>query len=128
MASATRATSAQFLSGYPASGRSYSQSGHLVPSGSTLAASLNGAPAVQHSQNDGNHTDQAHGGMHSSCTWTSTSGDLGLLNDADEVEDRSVFVLEYNRLAKKVLVLRLVLGLVSNTAAAWNQAISPRRL
>lgn len=38
----------------------------------------------------------------SSHTWTSTSGDLGLLKDADETEDRAIFVQEYNRLAKKV--------------------------
>lgn len=36
-------------------------------------------------------------------SWTTSSGDLGLLNDADEVEDRSVFVHEYNKLAKQVL-------------------------
>ncbi|OAA57183.1 Rho GTPase activation protein [Cordyceps fumosorosea ARSEF 2679] len=39
--------------------------------------------------------------LFSSHTWTSTSGDLGLLKDADEVEDRAIFVQEYNRLAKK---------------------------
>lgn len=38
----------------------------------------------------------------SSGTWTTSSGELGLLNNADEVEDRDVFVQEYNRLAKKV--------------------------
>lgn len=38
----------------------------------------------------------------SSGTWTTSSGELGLLNNADEVEDRDVFVHEYNRLAKKV--------------------------
>ncbi len=42
--------------------------------------------------------------LFSSHTWTSTSGDLGLLRDADEVEDRAIFVQEYNRLAKKVWV------------------------
>ncbi|EGX87794.1 Rho GTPase activation protein [Cordyceps militaris CM01] len=41
--------------------------------------------------------------LFSSHTWTSTSGDLGLLKDADEVEDRAIFVQEYNRLAKKVV-------------------------
>ncbi|KAM3475469.1 hypothetical protein MY5147_003749 [Beauveria neobassiana] len=39
--------------------------------------------------------------LFSSHTWTSTSGDLGLLRDADEVENRAIFVQEYNRLAKK---------------------------
>lgn len=42
--------------------------------------------------------------MRSSQTWTTTSGDLGLLADADAVEDRAIFVYEYNRLAKKVSV------------------------
>jgi hypothetical protein len=36
-------------------------------------------------------------------TWTASSGELGLLSDTDELEDRAAFVLEYNRLAKKVL-------------------------
>ncbi|KAG6066881.1 hypothetical protein E4U32_005054 [Claviceps aff. humidiphila group G2b] len=44
----------------------------------------------------------------SSGTWTTSSGELGLLNNADEVEDRHVFVQEYNRLAKKHGVRPLV--------------------
>lgn len=40
--------------------------------------------------------------MRSSETWTTSSGELGLLADSDEVEDRAVFVHEYNRLARKV--------------------------
>ncbi|KAG5949174.1 hypothetical protein E4U53_006014 [Claviceps sorghi] len=44
----------------------------------------------------------------SSGTWTTSSGELGLLNNADEVEDRDVFVQEYNRLAKKHGVRQLV--------------------
>lgn len=43
----------------------------------------------------------------SSRTWTASSGDLGLLSDTDETEDRAVFVIEYNRLAKKVRMPRL---------------------
>ncbi|KFA46978.1 hypothetical protein S40293_09788 [Stachybotrys chartarum IBT 40293] len=40
--------------------------------------------------------------LRTSRTWTSSSGDIGLLgNDADQVEDRSAFVREYNGLAKK---------------------------
>lgn len=35
-------------------------------------------------------------------TWTSSSGDIGLLSGGDEVEDRQEFVGEYNRLAKRV--------------------------
>ncbi|KAM0270022.1 hypothetical protein ACHAQH_009582 [Verticillium albo-atrum] len=37
----------------------------------------------------------------SSATWTSSSGDLAMFSDTDEVEDRQHFVIEYNRLAKK---------------------------
>lgn len=40
--------------------------------------------------------------VRSSGTWTTSSGELGLLSNADEVDDRDVFVQEYNRLAKKV--------------------------
>lgn len=47
--------------------------------------------------------------LFSSHTWTSTSGDLGLLKDADEVEDRAIFVQEYNRLAKKHGIRPLIL-------------------
>jgi hypothetical protein len=42
------------------------------------------------------------GQAHSSRTWTASSGDLGLLSDTDELEDRAAFLIEYNRLAKKV--------------------------
>ncbi|KLU88751.1 hypothetical protein MAPG_07735 [Magnaporthiopsis poae ATCC 64411] len=37
----------------------------------------------------------------SSNTWTSSSADMALLSDTDEVEDRTWFVEEYNRLASK---------------------------
>lgn len=40
--------------------------------------------------------------MHTSKTWTTSSGDHNILNDTDELEDRAGFVQEYNRLAKKV--------------------------
>lgn len=40
--------------------------------------------------------------IRSSRTWTTSSGDLGFLSDADEVEDRTIFAQEYNRLAKNV--------------------------
>jgi hypothetical protein len=35
-------------------------------------------------------------------TWTTSSGDLGLMSDTDEFDDRALVVQEYNRLAKKV--------------------------
>jgi hypothetical protein len=37
-------------------------------------------------------------------TWSSSSGELGLLSDTDEIDDRSIFLQEYNRLAKKVRI------------------------
>ena len=40
--------------------------------------------------------------VRSSGTWTASSGELGLVSDTDEVDDRAVYVHEYNRLAKKV--------------------------
>lgn len=42
----------------------------------------------------------------SSITWSESSGDLGAHSDVDEVEDRSDFVNEYNKLAKKVCPMR----------------------
>ncbi|KAF4991717.1 hypothetical protein FDECE_13948 [Fusarium decemcellulare] len=39
--------------------------------------------------------------MRTSRTWTSSSGDHGVLSDTDELEDRAAYVQEYNRLAKK---------------------------
>lgn len=48
----------------------------------------------------GNNPDPAQ--FDSSTTWTSSSGDFGLLSDGDEVEAREDFVDEYNRTAKKV--------------------------
>jgi hypothetical protein len=38
----------------------------------------------------------------SSATWTSSSGDLVDLSDADDLEIRDEFVQEYNRVARKV--------------------------
>ncbi|KAG7083386.1 RhoGAP domain-containing protein [Colletotrichum scovillei] len=37
----------------------------------------------------------------SSATWTSSVGDLALVSDTDEIQDRRIFVQDYNRLAKK---------------------------
>ncbi|PNY29307.1 Rho-GTPase-activating protein 6 [Tolypocladium capitatum] len=39
--------------------------------------------------------------VRSSGTWTTSSGELGFLSDTDEVEDRAIYIHEYNRLAKK---------------------------
>ena len=43
-------------------------------------------------------------GCRRSNTWTSSTRDLGLLSERDEVDDREEFVDEYNRLEKKVMV------------------------
>ncbi|VUC24681.1 unnamed protein product [Clonostachys rosea] len=42
-------------------------------------------------------------------TWTTSSGDLGLMSDTDEFDDRALVVQEYNRLAKKHGVRLLVI-------------------
>lgn len=125
MASAARPASARSLSGRTAHGPG---SRRLVPSGSTLAASLPASSTIQRLHNNSTQNNLAHDDTHSSRTWTSTSGDVGLLNDADAVEDRSVFVLEYNRLAKKVgtLVLVLVARHVANSHTARHQTASCR--
>ncbi|KAH6675337.1 GTPase-activator protein for rho-like GTPases-like protein, partial [Plectosphaerella plurivora] len=51
-----------------------------------------------------------HGAFRSSATWTSSSGDLASFSDTDEIEDRTRFVLEYNRLAKKHGIRVMVMG------------------
>lgn len=50
-------------------------------------------------------TEPSRGESSSSGTWTATSGELGFLSDADKVDERSQFVQEYNRLAKRVGLL-----------------------
>lgn len=122
MASTARPASVQSLSGRPVHGPADSR--RLVPSGSTLAASLPASSTIQRHRNDG--TQIKHDDTRTSRTWTSTSGDIGLLNDADAVEDRSVFVLEYNRLAKKVgtLVFALAARHVANLQTARHKIVS----
>ncbi|KAL8371805.1 hypothetical protein RB595_001550 [Gaeumannomyces hyphopodioides] len=44
----------------------------------------------------------------SSNTWTSSSADMALLSDTDDVDDRTCFVEEYNRLASKYGIRPLV--------------------
>ncbi|KAF4969712.1 hypothetical protein FZEAL_10186 [Fusarium zealandicum] len=41
------------------------------------------------------------GHMHTSRTWTSSSGDLGILTDTEELDDRATYVQQYNHLAKQ---------------------------
>lgn len=49
-----------------------------------------------------NRDDRKSRALPSSATWTSSSGDLAIVSDTDEIQDRQIFVREYNRLAKKV--------------------------
>jgi hypothetical protein len=48
------------------------------------------------------HDTRANATSATSATWTSSSGDLADLSEADDVEVRDDFVQEYNRVAKKV--------------------------
>jgi len=72
---------------------------------------------------------------HSSSTWTTSSGGADLFDDVEGLEDRSIFVHEYNRLAKKVgsqtpSLTRAALlpdfGLIQS--AAWGPSPGARRL
>jgi hypothetical protein len=53
------------------------------------------------------------GVYHSSATWTSSSGDINLVSEVEEIDDRERFVDEYNRLAKKVF------GLLGSCSWSW---------
>jgi hypothetical protein len=77
--------------------RPHARSRRLAPRRSASAASLT------FPQSATMHNLTSRGAeMHSSRTWTTSSGELGLMSDTDELGDRAVFVQEYNRLAKKV--------------------------
>ncbi|PHH74830.1 hypothetical protein CDD80_2817 [Ophiocordyceps camponoti-rufipedis] len=66
--------------------------------------------------------------VRSSGTWTTSSGELGLLSDTDEVEDRAIFVHEYNRLAKKHGVRLLVVDDFSSDEQPGHDVVkSPER-
>lgn len=75
----------------------------------------------------GSHISRRHGAFRSSATWTSSSGDLAMFSDTDEIEDRTRFVLEYNRLAKKVRVSDTLSDLAdfsySMESESWSWAI-----
>ncbi|RCI11576.1 hypothetical protein L249_7772 [Ophiocordyceps polyrhachis-furcata BCC 54312] len=65
--------------------------------------------------------------VRSSGTWTTSSGELGLLSDTDEVEDRAIFVHEYNRLAKKHGVRLLIVDDFHEEQQCHNMAKSPEK-
>lgn len=61
-------------------------------------------PQRSDGQLGGHHEGRSRRAVRTSNTWTSSSGDV--LSDLDDVDDRTVFVQEYNRLARKVQILR----------------------
>jgi len=60
------------------------------------------APRNQLEYDGSNEEKQSRRELQSSNTWTSSSGG-DILSDHDDIEDRTLFVAEYNRLAQKVL-------------------------
>ncbi|RSL39190.1 hypothetical protein CEP53_014248 [Fusarium sp. AF-6] len=64
--------------------------------------------------------------LHTSRTWTTSSGDHGIMSDTDEWEDRASFVQEYNRLATKHGVRILVIE-DFDFRNSTNQPPSPRK-
>ncbi|KAI8661215.1 Rho-GAP domain-containing protein [Fusarium keratoplasticum] len=64
--------------------------------------------------------------LHTSRTWTTSSGDHGIMSDTDEWEDRASFVQEYNRLATKHGVRILVIE-DFDFRNSTNQPTSPRK-
>ncbi|KAK7419727.1 hypothetical protein QQZ08_010740 [Neonectria magnoliae] len=66
----------------------------MLPSASSGSFSFPQSITVRNAPNRGSQ-------MRSSRTWTTSSGERGLLSDTDEVDNRAAFVQEYNRLAKK---------------------------
>ncbi|KPM40770.1 hypothetical protein AK830_g5774 [Neonectria ditissima] len=66
----------------------------MLPSASSGSFSFPQTITVRNAPNQVPH-------MRSSRTWTTSSGERGLLSDTDELENRAAFVQEYNRLAKK---------------------------
>ncbi len=68
---------------------------------------------------------------HSSSTWTASSGEPAPFDETEQTEDRAVFVQEYNRLAKKVLLPREISQVsavpVLTVVAAWGSAFYCRR-
>ncbi|KAK4229806.1 hypothetical protein QBC38DRAFT_77245 [Podospora fimiseda] len=73
-------------------------------SGATTAATARTGSGLPHPATVGQLPIPVHDrrGNESSATWTSSSGDLAGLSDTDDIEERSEFIQEYNRLAGKV--------------------------
>jgi hypothetical protein len=75
---------------------------------------------------DGHPGGREHRVMRSSNTWTSSSGDV--LSDHDDVDDRTIFVHEYNRLARKVWPTAIIYELALRSPSAWCSTNRSRRL
>ncbi|KAI0378613.1 hypothetical protein F5Y04DRAFT_283842 [Hypomontagnella monticulosa] len=75
---------------------------------STLARPPNTLPTLPTSRSLG--TIEVPANHRRSNTWTSSSGELGLLSEAEGVDGREEFVEEYNRLAKRYGIRPLVPG------------------
>ncbi|KAF6841777.1 RhoGAP domain-containing protein [Colletotrichum plurivorum] len=63
----------------------------------------------------------------SSVTWTSSSGDLAMFSDTDEIQDRRSFIQEYNRLAKKHGIRVLVAKDFDDKGSSIPRVVSDRR-
>ncbi|KAI1500534.1 hypothetical protein F5X99DRAFT_419102 [Biscogniauxia marginata] len=63
----------------------------------------------------------------SSTTWTSSSAELNLLSEGEEVDDRAEFVYEYNRLAKRYGIRLLVEGDFSDTTENTSKSLPNRQ-
>lgn len=74
---------------------------HSQPSESVASFGLPQSATVQNLPGQGLH-------VHSSRTWTTSSGELGLLSDTDEIDDRDAFIVKYNALATKVCLVEAI--------------------
>lgn len=72
---------------------------HEVPAGLFSYGGSIGQDDSSDSQNAAPLEGRTRRGFGTSNTWTSSSGDM--VSEQDEIDDRSVFIQEYNRLAKK---------------------------
>ncbi|KAH8664167.1 hypothetical protein BX600DRAFT_540681 [Xylariales sp. PMI_506] len=68
-----------------------------------------------------------HRGQRGSSTWTSSSGDIDLIYDSDESDDRIVFIDEYNRLAKKYGIRAIVPGDFPHLANGHSKSVPSRK-
>ncbi|KAI5461723.1 hypothetical protein BGZ63DRAFT_355791 [Mariannaea sp. PMI_226] len=96
-----------------------------APSYRMLPSASTGSFSFPHSSTLQNTSSRAH--HRSTRTWTASSAERGLLNDNDEVESRTAFVQEYNRLAKKHGVRILVVDNFSLKKSVTGSASPQKR-